>query len=181
MSFRRAHGIPQRHRPVPNPALAPDLGGVVVVRLAAARRRTTGSASSSGAHRAAHEQAGPAPRGTHGVCESPDASDDAQLDGCQPRQSPLMPSEVRHAPCTRATSRVGGFVREDATRHRVDGRGDDRGLVELPRGRGHDLNGRRLSASTQGESPGMHSVECDDVANCDVARELRWHGSFRTL
>ena len=93
MSFRRAHGIPQRHRPVPNPALAPDPYGVVVVRLAAARRRTPGSASSSGAHRAAQDKVGPAPRGTHGVCESPDASDDTRLDLSSHRQAARLSSE----------------------------------------------------------------------------------------
>lgn len=90
--------------------------------------------------------------GAHGVSEPPYASDDAQLDGCQPRHPPLTPSEVL-GPCTRAKSRVGGFVREDAAPHRVAGCGDDRGLIELPRGRGHDLTGRRLSASTLGRKP----------------------------
>ena len=79
----------------PYPALAPDLCGEVVVRLVTARPRTAflRSASGSGAHRAAHDQAGPTPRGAHGGCESPDASDDARLDLSNHRRALRLSSE----------------------------------------------------------------------------------------
>ena len=62
-------------------------------RRSPTRGGTPCSRSGSGADRAAHDQAGPATRGTHEVCESPRASDDTRLDLSSHRRAVRLSSE----------------------------------------------------------------------------------------
>ena len=44
----------------------------------------------------------------------------------------------------------------------------------MAHGLGHDLTGRRLSASTPGASPGMYSLECHEGADWLLGSGFRW-------